>query len=171
MSSRRERTTHRLRQGLHALKLADTLPTPASLPGERIVHLFESLSARDRHHLVTVYQAARKRTGDTNFHLAALLHDLGKVTLSGQQISLPARTFAVLATLLPRRVRDRLRPERDGAWLTGPWLAEHHARLGADRLRALGVSEAVCQLVEHHDSHDFADERLCLLREIDSTTL
>jgi hypothetical protein len=33
------------------------------------------------------------------------------------------------------------------------------------------VSEAVCQLVEHHDSHDFADERLCLLREIDSTTL
>jgi hypothetical protein len=171
MSKRRNPAVHRVRQGLQALKLADPPPIPALLKTERLALLFEALSSRDRHHLTIAYQAALSRSSDSELHLAALLHDLGKVTLSGKQISHPARVVAVLAEHLPRRLRNRLRSEEGGAWLTGLWLAEHHGRLGADRLRALGVSETICWLVEHHDNHELADERLTLLREIDSETL
>ena len=171
MCRRRTRAAFRIRQGLRAIWRTDPLPAPERLTCERQLLLFDSLSPHDRHHLGVAYESALDRTDDPDVQLAALLHDLGKVTLSGKRISLPARVIAVLGNHVPSKLRERLRPKRSGAWLTGPWLAEHHARLGAERLRALGVREDVCWLVENHDDYDIADRRLELLREIDSSTL
>ena len=171
MSSRAKSATHRIRQGLHALTISDPPSTPQSISDDRVVLLFESLSVRDRYHLVAAYEIALLKTSDPVVQLATLLHDFGKVTLSGKRISLPARVVAVLDDRLPGRVRELIRPKLSGAWLTGPWLAEHHAQLGAERLRALGIAEDVCWLVENHDIHDLADRRLELLRDIDSSTL
>ena len=133
--------------------------------------MFEVLDARDRSHLLAAYQVSLETADDRVVQLAALLHDIGKATLSGKRISLVARVCVVLLPALPGELRGRVRPDRDGAWLTGWWLAKHHARLGAERLRALGVSEEVCRLVELHDSINVADDRLKLLRDIDSGTL
>ena len=133
--------------------------------------MFAYLGRHDQGHLVAAHDTARDRAEDPELHLAVLLHDIGKVTLSGQRVSLGARVFAVLGNYLPRSIRSRIRADRDGAWLTGPWLAEHHALIGAERLRALGLPEHVCRLVELHDDPTVSDDRLRVLREIDSATI
>lgn len=162
---------HRLRQGFAALNLiAPTPPTPDVLDDPGVRRLFEALSAHDRRHLLEVYRAARCRSEDEAVRSAALLHDVGKATLSGKRISLAARVYWVLRQLLPGVPLRSSRANRGGGWLIGPWLAEHHARIGADRLRALGMPEADCRLVELHDRGDVEDARLTLLREIDSLT-
>ena len=133
--------------------------------------MFEALSTYDQRHLIAVHHSAKRVTQDDGLLLAALLHDIGKATLSGARVSLVARVFQVLRNAAPGPVRERVRPPRDGAWLKGSWLAEHHAAIGAERLRALGVDEAICQMVQLHDARDVNDQRLALLHRIDSTTL
>jgi HD domain len=172
IASSQGRIRYRLRQGLGALRPGDagTVVDPG-IADPRLASLFKSLSSRDRRHLVEVWRVARECGDDPDLHVAALFHDIGKVTLSGKHVSLLARVLVVLADHLPRQILARLRPDREGAWPTGLRLAEHHAGIGADRLRALGVSEAACWLVEQHDNRELTDERLLLLREIDSKTL
>lgn len=161
-----------MRQGVLALHTARGSPiTPPVISNDKLRRLFESLGDHDRFHLISAYYSVTSRTDDHALQLGVLLHDIGKVTLSGRQISLAMRVVAVLVRTAPRWIQERFRTERDGAWLTGPWLAEHHAQLGAERVGALGVPAEICRLVAQHDDPEVADDRLRLLREIDSAIL
>jgi hypothetical protein len=171
LASRSTRIACRLHQGIRAIGKRTPPVTPTVFQDDRIAQLFESLGAHDRCHLIAAFLASKRVSDDKDLHLAALLHDIGKVTLSGKPISLAARAFAVLASACPRWMRRTWGTDPDGAWLTGPWLAAHHARIGAERLRALGLNDAISRLVEQHDDSDACDVRLRLLREIDSATL
>jgi putative nucleotidyltransferase with HDIG domain len=92
---------------------------------------------------------------------AALLHDIGKASLAGEHVTTVERILNVLPM--------RMHPERSNR-VTGINLARHHAVIGAERLRALGVDERVCWLVEHHDDDSAADAQLRLLQAIDNAT-
>jgi len=129
--------------------------------------MLQSLSAHDRRHLVSAYTSACERTSDNELRLAALLHDIGKATLSGRQISLATRVLAVLTCASQRRQAGAPHSCPAGSWFAGMWLAEHHARIGADRLRALGIAEEICWLVEHHGDAGIGDGAQTLLRDID----
>ncbi len=50
------------------------------------------------------------------------------------------------------------------------YLAHNHAAIGADRLEALGLPPAVCDVVRHHDAIDVADPAMKAMQEIDSAT-
>ena len=130
-------------------------------PNRPTCRLFCSLPVHDQRHLVAVHAEAVARGLDSETCVAALLHDIGKVSLSGRGIRVYERILHVMP-LAPR-------PDRQ-AVASGIELANYHAQIGADRLRALGVGERICWLVEHHDDPASHDPQLHALQEIDNAT-
>jgi putative nucleotidyltransferase with HDIG domain len=132
--------------------------------------MFQSLHPHDQRHLLVVYQKAGDAGLPDSVRQAALLHDIGKVTLSGKRISLAARIIHVILQRISPST-DRALAELNLPGLgVGLRLANHHGKLGADRLRALGVSCRVCEIVEIHDDKNQHDGDIRLLQEIDSAT-
>jgi hypothetical protein len=162
---------HRLHQIALALRRRSAPPVDPSLfPSHAAWLLFRDLHVHDQRHLVEVYRKARAAGLDDDLCAAALLHDIGKVTLTGTRISLPARIAHVLLGRLAPPMRGSPMLERV-PWLgVGLRLAERHAGYGAERLRAVGVADSICGIVASHDVEPHPDERVRRLQEIDSTT-
>jgi putative nucleotidyltransferase with HDIG domain len=74
--------------------------------------------------------------------LAALLHDIGKVALSGASASYLERGFDSSATPEERAARERRR------------LGIDHAGLGAIALKRLGLPKSIANAVERHHAED-----------------
>ena len=161
--SRIQTARHRLAQTRVALLGATAPASPIdALPNQAVLDLFNSLSAHDRRHLIAVYERACQDELAADTCLAGLLHDIGKVSLSGRQVHIHERILHVL----PIGRHPKHCPRVSGIDLT-----RHHAAIGAARLRALGVSERVCWLVEHHADLFTADPQLQALQIIDNATL
>lgn len=134
---------------------------PDLFPSDAVYRLFLSLAAHDRRHLIAVHRLAVAEGLDVATCQAALLHDIGKASLAGRHVHTHERILHVLPI--------GLHPDLD-THVSGVGLARHHAAIGADRLRALGVDERVCWLVEHHDQTGTADAQLEALQRIDNAT-
>jgi putative nucleotidyltransferase with HDIG domain len=130
-------------------------------PNDEVYRLFMSLAAHDRRHLIAVYNLAREQGLEPATCQAALLHDIGKASLAGRKVHTHERILHVLPI--------GLHPEQE-PHVSGVGLARHHAAIGAERLRALGVDERVCWLVAHHDQVDTGDTELAALQAIDNAT-
>ena len=158
---------HRIQQTFLALYVRQIPAIPDTLFSDDLVRrLFVTLSAHDQRHLLAVHRKARQRGYDELTCSAALLHDVGKASLAGRHVSVMARILNVVQESV-----------RVGNGSTGPPLQidnyalnRSHGALGAARLRALGLSESVCALVEMHDCPDPTDERLIRLQQLDNTT-
>ena len=160
---------HRLHQiALAVSKRESPAFEPSDFPGDRVVRLFQSLHPHDQRHLLDVHCKAKKAGLDEVHCQAALLHDVGKVTLAGTRISLWARIAHVILHRISPTAGATF--ARLGALGPGLRLARDHGQIGADRLRALGVSESICQIVECHDDSSQVSPQLCLLQKIDSET-
>jgi hypothetical protein len=162
---------HRLHQIGLAL-VARTAPDidPNLFPTDSAWRLFQDLHPHDQRHLITVRQRADEAGLPEPLCQAALLHDIGKVTLCGTRISLVARILHVILQRISPGIERLLTGARLPLLGTGLWLANHHGRIGAERLRALGVPCVVCHVVEVHDHEDQFDSNIRLLQEIDSAT-
>lgn len=112
--------------------------------------LIERLSAFDRAHLLRVHDrlVAQGYTDPDLLH-AALLHDVGKSN-GGHHVGVWHRVVRVLGRRFAPRLWSKL---ADSRWrLTmGLYLAEHHARLGAGKVRATGGSERCVELIARHE--------------------
>lgn len=139
-------------------------------PNEFAWRMFKDLHPHDQRHLAAVHARARAAGLPEPLCQAGLLHDIGKVTFGGTRISLAARIIhVVLHRLAP--TADRTLAEMNIPWLgIGLRLANHHAKFGADRLRAVGVPCDVCHIVEVHDDMHQVDPTIRLLQDIDSAT-
>lgn len=133
---------------------------------------FRRLSRHDQGHLLRVYQALRAESGTSDDLLvAALLHDLGKVSTDP-----PGRVRFVdrIAKVVLRRAAPPLL-ERLAGWPAPRWrrglaLAVHHAALGARQAAALGCSVRVCWLIAHHEDGTGDDPELARLTAVDHAT-
>lgn len=162
---------HRLHQISLALRqrTAPTAP-PDLFPNQATWRLFRDLHAHDQRHLLAVYRKAVTAGLPTLVCQAGLLHDIGKVTLTRTRISLVARiAHVLLGRLFP--VLGKSIAANSSPWTgVGMRLAADHARIGADRLRALGVDERICHIVEVHDDSSQSDPDIRRLQGIDSAT-
>ncbi len=157
---------HRLRQGVRALWPQPAL-APADLPPGLLspaqIDTFLALPSSDQAHLLRVYERLRQQAvTDRDLLVAALLHDIGKVTSFGR-VRLADRVALVL--LRPVAVRVATLPAP--AWRRGLAIAVHHAALGADQAAALGCSERTCWLIRHHHDAEPTDPDLSLLQAAD----
>lgn len=162
---------HRTHQIILALAVRHAPPIdPALFPNQAVWRLFTELHPHDQRHLLAVHDKAAGARLPGPICLAGLLHDIGKVTLPGTRISLVARiAHVVLERLSP--AADAKLAEREVPLLgVGMRLAHNHARIGANRLRALGVDEEVCRIVEFHDNPTQTDPDVRALQNIDSST-
>ena len=162
---------HRLTQIALALRKRSAPDSPLEIfPNEESWRLFQDLHPHDQRHLVAVYEKAVAAGLPGHVCQAGLLHDIGKVTLTSTRINLAARIAHVLL--------GPLFSSFGGSIATGssPWpgvgmhLAVNHARVGSERLRALGVDERICHIVEVHGVRAQTDPAIRLLQEIDSAT-
>jgi putative nucleotidyltransferase with HDIG domain len=153
---------HRVRQTCLALTRRSAPAISADVfPNDLVYCLFMSLAAHDRRHLIAVYHQALKQNLDNATCQAALLHDIGKTSLAGRRVYTHERILHVLPI--------GLHPEQDDR-VSGVGLARHHAAIGAERLRALGVEERVCWLVQNHDQRNIDDPQLAAFQVIDNAT-
>ena len=160
---------------LHQICLALVVRTPPDIdpslfPTDSAWRLFQDLHPHDQRHLIAVRQRADEAGLTEPLCQAALLHDIGKVTLCGTRISLAARIVHVILQRISPGTERSITGARLPLLGTGLRLANHHGKLGADRLRALGVSCVVCHIVEIHDDKNQHDVGIRLLQEIDSAT-
>jgi putative nucleotidyltransferase with HDIG domain len=104
------------------------------------------LGRADRRHALATYAKLRRAGADEELCAVGLLHDVGKP----MDTQLWHRVAAVLAPGLARRLgRETMRAYLD------------HARRGAERARALGMSERAVRLIErHHQPAEDDDSRL-----------
>jgi putative nucleotidyltransferase with HDIG domain len=162
---------HRLHQiGLALRKRTAPIAPPKLFPNEATWRLFQDLHAHDQRHLLAVHQKAVAAGLPEHLCQAGLLHDIGKVTLTRTRINLAARiTHVLLGRLFPALGRA-IAADRSPWTGVGMHLAAGHARIGAERLRALGVDERICQVVEVHDDPEQPDPDIRRLQEIDSAT-
>jgi HD domain len=126
------------------------------------------LNAFDQTHLVRVWQwLVDLAVEDQDLLTAGLLHDVGKVD-GNARVRLVDRGLKVVLRAAWPGLLDRLSRPGGPRWAAGLYLAVHHPELGAQRARALGCSERVCWLIEHHETQpDFGDPGLRLLRQAD----
>lgn len=135
-------------------------------PEERA--LFASMEARDQRHSLNMLHWLEAHAPDDarpSFDLlaAVLLHDVGKGPLVVWD-----RVAFVLLGAAPM-LRRRLGSERGRRWQRAQWHLEHHARLGATRLTAVGTRARVIELVARHkDARAGGDEELAWLMAADA---
>lgn len=123
-------------------------------PAER--RLFEATAPRDQHHhLETLRLLARHGEPSPALARAALLHDTGKGF-----IHLHERVLYVLLAAAAPWLLDRL-SRRERAGVRGAlYRTRHHAHLGAETLRRLGVGAREIDLVARHHDDPGADAEL-----------
>ncbi len=158
---------HRVRQTIAALtvrpdarcaELVDCLLTSKQAAA------FYQLSSHDQAHLCRVAQ----QLGGTNSEnidliVAALLHDIGKVSDRGR-VRLPDRVAKVLLSKYAPHLLARLAKRPANMLLEGLSLTVHHPSLGAQRAAMLGCTARTCWLIAHHENEGiFSDNDLCLL--------
>ncbi len=113
-------------------------------PAEYI--LYRAMDPRDRAHACEVAWAVLGLEPDPRLVRAALLHDLGKAER-------PFNPFERI--LVHLHAPAELPPEPRFFGLRGAWQIKlHHARYGAERLRAAGGCEAVAEIVARHHQPD-----------------
>jgi hypothetical protein len=133
---------------------------------------FRELAAHDQAHLCRVAQQIGGTSNrNTELIVAALLHDIGKVSDRGR-VRLPDRIAKVLLANYAPNLLARLAIRPANRALEGLSLAVHHAALGAERAAKLGCSPRTCWLIAHHDdAGSFSDQDLCLLVAADRETV
>jgi hypothetical protein len=143
----------------------EELVEAASVLGEGLWPLFESMSERDQRHSLDVLAVLRDRgCRDQHLLMAALLHDAGKGRLAGVRVRLWHRVAYVLLSVGTPWVVRRLATGRGGiAALHG------HAERGAVVAEALGAPLAVVDLIRRHDDPAADDERFLMLRAADDS--
>ena len=163
-----ERPLYRTRQLIGGLgaKVEDSQRSDATqLLGPALLPLFESMSARDQRHSLSVYRKLRDQGHrDSDLLVASLLHDCGKGRLAGVKVRLWHRiTYVLLGAGAPWALR-KLTDGRGGL------AALHrHAERGALLAEALGASTSVVDLIRRHEDSDPVDGRLRLLRVADDS--
>lgn len=174
MSSRtndRDRFLHRVTQILFAVQAREAPRLPTGLiPNPLVRSLFRSLPAHDQRHLLAVYKACAAEKLPRHILQGALLHDIGKVRLSGTGISVPGRTWHVLFGRFCPTIEARLSRMRIPVISNELYLAVHHAEIGAARLAALGEPDDVCTVVLNHDTTEMQERDMARFQEIDSAT-
>ena len=163
----------RLRQGVSSLR--PRLPPDrdailAEILTSHQAEAFRELPVHDQAHLCRVYQGLRGRgVEDRDLLVAALLHDIGKVSASGNaRVGLVDRVAGVILRRMAPRLLDRLSRQSGKPWRLGLVLAVHHAPLGAHRAATLGCSARSCWLIAHHADRPLpSDNALHLLAAAD----
>lgn len=123
------------------------------------LELYLKMDARDRAHACRVARALLKRRPEAPSELvrAALLHDVGKSLV-------PYRAWQ---RILLHLWRPTLPPEPEPSGFRRTLqVHRHHARLGADMVRAAAGAERVAQLIERHHAPG-TDAEARLLKEIE----
>jgi putative nucleotidyltransferase with HDIG domain len=113
--------------------------------------LFAGLPVNDQRHGLDVLETVRRleREPDRLLEQAALLHDVGK---AGAQFSVVERSLTVfLRAASPRLLQALLRARPGFARRYDVYI--DHARIGAERLRAVGAPELAAIVAEHHAPH------------------
>lgn len=122
-----------------------------SILNEREHELFLRMPVYDQTHSLDVARSL----SNVGEHMvkAALLHDCGK-TIPGHGVPLIYRGAVVLLSALSHQLVLKLAVPRGPLWPI--YLHVHHPRIGADALSRAGSSQAVVELVRHHqdDTHD-----------------
>jgi hypothetical protein len=130
--------------------------------GTRLTQFFLELPVNDQRHGLDVLKTLEGNLPDPSpvLRQAALLHDLGK---AGASLTVLQRSLTVfLAALSPRLLQAALR-----LW---PGLARRygiyadHARIGAERLRAVGATELADIIADHHVVEPHSDLTSALQR-------
>jgi hypothetical protein len=119
--------------------------------GPTLLPFFLELPVNDRRHGLDVLATIDGTVSNPPNVLqqAALLHDMGK---AGAALSVLERSVTVfLGALSPRLLRAalRLRPGLGRRYA----IYAAHARLGAERLRAVGAAELAAVIAEHHSEN------------------
>jgi putative nucleotidyltransferase with HDIG domain len=116
--------------------------------GADLASLFGQLPVNDQRHGLDVLATVIQQEAEPSRLLqqAALLHDVGK---AGTRFSVIDRSLAVFLGALSRQTFDvvlRARPDFGRRYAA----YREHARIGADRLQALGADELALIIAEHH---------------------
>ncbi|MFN8558101.1 MAG: HDIG domain-containing protein [Dehalococcoidia bacterium] len=162
------RSLYRVRQFGRALGAQPSPDDEALLaaylsPAERA--LFDATSPRDQHHHIRTLRLLPAPAPSRELARAALLHDIGKGYIRLDERVLYVLLAAGAPALLGRLARGRF--GRRGP-LAGVARIHHHARVGADLLRALGAEPRLIDLVaRHHDRDATADPDLASLIDAD----
>lgn len=133
---------------------------------------FRMLSRHDQAHLCRVCVRVIA-SGETSNDLvvAALFHDIGKVSPHGKVRLADRITKVVLSKFAPGFLA-RLAQRPASMWREGLSLAVHHAELGSQRARELGCSDRVYWLIAHHEGQPpLSDAELCQLVAADHETV
>ena len=156
------RTRYRIAQGVASL-----IPRVPANSGELLSAVlssdqrraFHRLSRVDQAHLLRVYLAVKQAdpAASPDLTVAALLHDIGKVSPEGR-VRLIHRVLRVALAKFSRPVWIRVSALPARGWRTGFVLAEHHAALGAQIAGQLGCSSRTCWLIAHHGTRIFPIE-------------
>jgi hypothetical protein len=122
--------------------------------------LFRELPVNDQRHGLDVLETVTRLEAEPSALLqqAALLHDVGK---AGARFSVAERSLTVLLQALsPRALRALLRSRPGFARRYG--IYADHARIGAERLRAVGAADLATVVEEHHaaEPHSEVTRRL-----------
>lgn len=150
------------RGAVPALARPDDAWAEARLP-EAERHLYRSMDRRDRHHAVAVARGLLRERPEAGPELvrACLLHDVGK---AGRRYRVEERIAVHLFRLSPPPPTPPLT-----GWGRARQVAAHHARYGAEAIRAAGGSPRVAELVERHEAPG-TDDEAALLRAVDRRT-
>ncbi len=152
------RALYRARQFFGALRPRvgeSERPEVEALLGERLLALFDSMSARDQRHCLDVYQALRAvGSADRDVLTAALLHDAGKGRLAGAPVRLWHRVAYVVLSAMSPWLLERL------ASAGGLAVLRRHPERGAELAAALGASPTVVGLIRRHEDRDAGEQRL-----------
>jgi predicted HD phosphohydrolase len=166
---------HRVRQTIALIflnsdetcsELIDTYLTPDQASA------FRHLSRHDQAHLCRVCEKViASGVPSEDLVVAALLHDIGKVSPRGK-VRLPDRVAKVVLSKIAPGFLTRLARQPVPTWREGLSLAAHHAELGSQRASAIGCSDRVCWLIAHHeDQPPISDIELCQLVAADHETV
>jgi len=123
--------------------------------GPGLAPLFLQLPVNDQRHALDVLDTVIRLDGQPSplLQQAALLHDVGK---GGARFSVVDRSLTVfLEAVAPRILRSMLaaRPAFARRFAT----YRDHARIGAEKLHALGAHELAAVVAEHHATNPSSD--------------
>jgi hypothetical protein len=156
------RTRYRIAQGVDSLVPRvpadrDTILAAVLSPEQR--RAFLGLSSVDQAHLFRVYRAVKtaEPAASSDLLVAALLHDIGKVSPEGR-VRLVHRVLRVALAKFAPAIWKRASALPAPRWRLGFALAEHHPVLGARVAEHLGSSVRTCWLIEHHGTRSFPIE-------------